>query len=472
MAAAVLDASSVNIALPSIASALRVEPSAAAWLVIAYQGALVASLLPLAAIGERFGCRPAFIAGAALFALCAAASSLTPGFALLVAFRAFQGVGAAAIMALGVALLRHTVAEEEFGRAIGWNAMTVALFSAAGPAIGALFLGLGSWRFVFAGSVALAAMAIATGCALPSRHSEGKKLDGIGMLAYAAIVPAFVIAAGMMRQSSLAAALLLAGGTAGLGLLVRRDLRRDVPFLPLPLFRSPCFARSVMASVLCFTALGLALLVLPFALHERLGLSPGGTALMMTPWPVAVLLTTPMTTCLLNRTRPAKLCTVGAIVLALGLATLAAVPPGWGASMHVAGIVLCGIGFGLFQTPNNRNIFLAAPADRAASAGGVQGTARLAGQVTGALATSILLSAATVEIASSFAFAVAGLAALASACMSWLNIRESDSYSTAFEIAPAKCCQAASCSALSMPPDPEPNTPKPARTSVDMDDNT
>lgn len=423
MAAAVLDASSVNFALPSIASALHVDPSAAAWLVIAYQGALVAGLLPLAEIGERFGYRPTFVAGTTLFALGAAASSLAPGFALLVAFRVVQGIGAAAIMALGVALLRQAVAEHEFGKAIGWNAMTVALLSAAGPTIGALLLGLGSWRFAFTGSFLLAGMALAASCKLPTRRIKGRKLDGIGLSTYAIVVPTFVIAAGVARQSALAAALLLTAGTAGLGLLLRRDVRRVTPFLPLSLFQSPRFSRSVMASVLCFTALGLALLMLPFTLHERLGLSVRDTALMMTPWPLAVLVATPITSRLLNRVHPARLCTMGAFVLACGLATLATFASSRGVPAHLIGVIFCGLGFGLFQTPNNRTMFLAAPADRAASAGAVQGTARLAGQVTGALAASIFLSAATVKIASSAAFGIAALVAFASAGISWSNNR-------------------------------------------------
>lgn len=423
MAAAVLDASSVNIALPSIANGIGVEPSVAAWLVIAYQGALVAGLLPLAAIGERFGYRPIFVAGTTLFAVCAAGASCAPGFGFLVVFRALQGIGAAAIMALGVALLRQIVAEEELGRAIGWNAMTVALLSAAGPTTGVLLLGFGSWRFVFAGSVLLAGISLSATFALPMRRGVGGQLDGTGLLVYVAVVPALVVAAGISRQSLLVAALLLTAGVTGIGLLVRRDRRRIRPFLPLPLFRSPRFSQSVMASVLCFTAMSLALLMLPFALHDRLGLSARGTALMMTPWPLAVLMTTPVTARLLDRVHPARLCATGTFVLACGLVTLAVATQACGILWHVFGIVLCGVGFGLFQTPNNRTMFLAAPAHRAAWAGGVQGTARLAGQVTGALTASILLSAAIIETASSSAFGIAALAALASAGVSWSNDR-------------------------------------------------
>lgn len=423
MAAAVLDASSVNIALPSIASALSVRPSAAAWLAIAYQGALVAGLLPLAAVGERFGYRPTFVVGVAMFTLCAFASSIAPTFPSLVAFRVGQGVGAAAPMALGVALLRQTVAEDAFGRAIGWTAMTVAIFSAAGPTIAALLIGLGSWRFAFAGGVLLAGMALVTAYALPSRRSEGKKLDSVGLCAYAVIVPAFVIAVGVARQSALVAMLLSAVGGVGLWLLIRRDLRRDAPFLPLMLFQSPRFIRSVLASVLCFIAIGMALLMLPFALHDRLGLSAQDTALVMTPWPLAVLLTTPITSRLLERIQPALLCAAGSLVLTCGLCILTVAPLTGSIPVYVLGVILCGIGFGLFQTPNNRTMFFSAPVDRAASAGGVQGTARLAGQVTGALSVSILLSVGSVTSAASFAFGIAAIAALASASISWWNGR-------------------------------------------------
>ena len=217
-------------------------------------------------------------------------------------------------------------------------------------------------------------------------------------------------------------------GVTGLGVLVRRDFRRASPFLPLALFRSPSFTRSVLASVACFAALGLALLILPFALHDRLGLSVRATALMMTPWPLAVLVTTPFTARLLDRIHPARLCAVGALVLACGLALLAAGQGTRSFSLHILAIILCGIGFGLFQTPNNRTMFLAAAADRAASAGGVQGTARLSGQVAGSLIASILLSVTPVGAAASIAFGVAALAACASAGINQSNDSTKVSY--------------------------------------------
>lgn len=419
MAAAVLDASSVNVALPSIAATLHIEPSIAAWLVIAYQGALVASLLPLAAVGERLGLRPTFLASASLFGLCALGSSLAPDLGFLIAFRALQGLGAAGIMALGVALLRQTVEHDELGKAISWNAMAVALFSAAGPTIGAALLGLGSWRLVFAGSVVLATASLALGIALPSRNFGHRELDGKGMLMYAATVPAFVLAAGLARASAFGGTVFLIAGLIGFSLLVQRDLQRTHPFLPLDLFRLRVFNRSVLASIACFTGMSLTLLILPFALQSRLGLSAQGTALLLTPWPLAVLATTPVTTALLDHVRPAKLTGGGCLLLSCGMATLAMSSPTSGVAIQVLGVTLCGAGFGLFQTPNNRTMFLSAAVDRTAAAGGVQGTARLTGQVAGSLIASMLLSALTMKHASSVAFGVATFFALIAAVISF-----------------------------------------------------
>lgn len=413
MAAAVLDASSINIALPAAARSLGISASVAVWLVIGYQAALAASLLPLAAVGERYGYRSTFIAGITLFATCALASSLAANFKLLVAFRVLQGTGGAAIMALGVALLRKIVAPEAFGRVIGWNAMAVAATSAAGPTVGAALLVLGGWRFVFAGGIALAAAALSVAAALPEAGVARREFDRRGALLYVSIAPAFAIAAGIAPARPVVGIALVVLAIAGTIMLVRRDGRRSRPFLPFDLLRQRNFRASVLASVFCFTGLSLALLTLPFALQDRLAASAFDMAKMMTPWPLAVLAMTPLVTSLSRRVDAALLCAMGGLCLAIAMAALALAPAAAGFACHLAAIALCGTGFGLFQTPNNRTMFLAAPIERAASAGGVQGTARLTGQMTGSLIASFLFSAFGASAAIRLAFALAAVSALA-----------------------------------------------------------
>lgn len=410
MAAAVLDSSSVNIALPAIARSLHLAPQQAIWLVTAYQAALVAGLLPLATIGERYGHRRTFILGLILFVGCATVCTFAPNFACLVGARILQGLGAAAIMALGVALLRQTVTPAELGPAIGWNAMTVAFFTAAGPTVGAGLLSLGDWRLVFAGGLPIGLVAICSGFALPRAGGISSALERVSVMLYAAIVTSFVTAAALASSRPAASFGLAALGAAGAMWLVQRDRRRASPFLPLDLLRNTSFSASVAASIWCFIGQGLGLLALPFALHLRLGATALEIGALMTPWPLAVLLTTPFATRLLRRVNSASLCAAGGICLSAGLGGLALIPAEAGILPHLLSIIACGVGFGLFQTPNNRNMFMSAPVERSASAGGLQGTARLAGQTIGGLVITSLLSLFSIPTATQAGFAIAALA--------------------------------------------------------------
>lgn len=418
MAVAVLDAASTNVALPVIARSFAVAPARAIWVVTAYQAALVMALLPAASLGERFGLRRCFLAGLALFAGAAALAALAPAFPLLVAARFVQGLGAAAIMALGVALLRHSVAADELGDAIGWNALTVALCTAAGPIYGAALLTSGGWPALFAADVPVALLALAAGMALPTTPGRAGLFDPPAMLAYAAIALLLV------ATIQIRALPLIVTALAAAALFVCRERRRDRPFLPLDLLANRSFAGSVLASICCFAGQGAALVALPFFLHQRFGTSPAETGLLMTVWPLAVACTTPVTARLLRKIDAARLCAAGGLALAAGLAALALVRPD-SPLLILPFTALAGVGFGLFQTPNNRTMFLAAPPERSAAAGGLQGTARLAGQTLGALAMGLFFVTWPVAPAARAGFAFAALATLAAALVSLLRQRES-----------------------------------------------
>jgi MFS family permease len=141
----VLDAAIANVALPAIARSLVVSPAEAVRVVTAYQMALVMALLPCAALGESLGYRRVYTAGVALFVGASVLCALAPSLSFLVAARFLQGLGGAAILSLGVALLRLVVPRQQLGTAIGWNALVVALSSAAGPTLGSLVVAAASW---------------------------------------------------------------------------------------------------------------------------------------------------------------------------------------------------------------------------------------------------------------------------------------------------------------------------------------
>jgi MFS transporter, DHA2 family, multidrug resistance protein len=418
----VLDGAIANVALPSIALQLHTAPADAVWIVTAYQLAVVMFLLPASAVGERLGYRRVFAAGVALFTTASVLCALAPSLPWLVAARCLQGLGSAAVMPLGLALLRYTYPRRMLGQAIAWNALVIAGASAVGPAVGAGLLSIASWPWLFAVNLPVGALVLAACAGLPRPQTTGRHLD-IGSIALNAIMFAtFVLGSDKMPSSPWYAGALLIGSAASMVLLVRREMPKAAPLIPLDLLRVPSFRVSIIASVCCFTGQMIGYVALPFYFQHELGLSAMDTGLSMTPWPVAVMVAAPLSARLAKRVPTAWLCAVGGGLLAIGLALCAAWPIHGDPSLPMAVFTsLAGLGFGLFQTPNNQNMLLAAPKERSAAAGGAQGTARLTGLTLGSLSMGLMFALLPPLRAVHWGLALAALAALAGAAVSLLR---------------------------------------------------
>ncbi len=389
---AVLDGAIANVALPFMSTALHVSPAASVWVVSGYQLAVVVALLPCAALGESLGYRRVFVGGIVLFTAASAACALAPNLAVLVAARAVQGLGAAAAMALLAALLRFTYPSRLVGMALGLNALFVALSSAAGPTIAAGILSFASWPWLFAVNIPVGVAVLCMAPALPSVAGSGRKVDGLSIVLNAGFFAPLMVGADMLARAPLPAAGLLALAAASLALLVRREWPRAAPLIPLDLLRRPDFRVSVMASVCIFTAQMLSFVALPFYLQHGLGQTTWATGLFMTPWPLAVALAAPTSGRLADRVPTSVLCVVGGCCLSVGLALATFWPLAHDLRPLVGFTVLSGLGFGFFQTPNNRNMLLSAPKARSGAAGGMQATARVTGQTAGAVIMTVLFT--------------------------------------------------------------------------------
>lgn len=392
MALVVLDAGIANVALPTIAESLRIAPAQSVWVVTAYQAGLVMALLPCAALAESTGHRRVFTAGIALFVLASAICAAAPSLPWLIAARFAQGLGGAAIMALGIALLREVVGPARLGSAIGWNALNVALCSAGAPALGAAILELAGWHWLFLVNLPLGALAMLAARQLPAAPGDGRPADLAGFALIALAVLCLIAGAEMLPAQPMAGLGLIFAGLPLLALLWRREAPRSAPLIPVDLLRLRSFRLSVTASVCCFAGQTAALVMLPFHFQHELGLSPMRTGLIMTAWPLAVAATGPVAGRLCTRLDSGGLSAAGCTLLAAGLTGFALWPEGGDPLWLMAPGMVCGAGFGLFQVPNNRNMFLSAPAARSAAAGGMQGTARLAGQTAGAVLATLLLA--------------------------------------------------------------------------------
>jgi DHA2 family multidrug resistance protein-like MFS transporter len=381
-----LDTSIANTALPTIAADLNASPADSVWVVNAYQLALVVSLLPFASLGEIIGYRRVYVWGVAVFTVASLLCALSWSLETLTAARIVQGFGASGIMSVNTALIRFIYPSRSLGRGVGNNALVVAVSTAIGPTIAAGILSLGTWQWLFAVNVPLGLIAFALALrVLPDTRRATHRFD-IGSAALNAATFGFLIfgigeathSANLITTLGALAVAFLSGGA-----LIYRQLGQQAPMLPVDLYRRPMFALSSLTSLCSFTAQGLAFVALPFYFQTVLGFNAVETGLLLTPWPVMTAIAAPIAGPLSDRFPPAILGGIGLAILGAGLALIATLP----AHPDITGIVwrmmICGAGFGFFQSPNLKAIMSSAPAERSGGASGIVATSRLVGQAIG-----------------------------------------------------------------------------------------
>ena len=417
IAVTVLDAAMVNIALPEVARALALTPAESVWVVNAYQIAVVGLLIPMASLGEIIGFRRVWGWGLAGFSACAALCAVAPAFEWLLLARVAQGAGAAAVMALTAGLVRHTYPQAMLGRAIGTNAMTVAACSALAPSVGALVLTVAPWQGVFLAHIPVGVAALLLGLrVLPAVAAQPRAFDGAAAALNALGFGALFLGLDLLLHLPPAGLALLALAALALWALVRRELGKPVPMLPLDLLRIREVRLAVCASACMFGSHMATVIALPFHLSQA-GMPFWQIGLAMTPYPIALGLLAPFAGRWADRGgASAYACLLGGLLMAAALGGLALLRPVELATVGAL-LALAGVGFGFFQAPNNRTMLAAAPRARAGGAGGMQATARVLGQSLGA----VLAAACFTLSGPALGFAAAALLAAGGAAFSALR---------------------------------------------------
>ncbi len=417
---ATLDTAIANTALPSIAIDLHASPAASVWVVNAYQLAMVATLLPFAALGEILGYRRVYLGGLALFTLASLACALSTSLPMLAAARVLQGLGASAIMCVNTALLRFIYPSRMLGRGMGFNALVVAVAFAVGPTVASLILSLSTWPALFAVNVPLGVVAfVIAHKALPHTKRANHGFDVLVAVYNAGAFGFLVLALGEAVHNAGAAHVLpeLAIAIICGVLLLRRQAGHPAPMLPVDLFRRPMFTLSALTSFCSQGAQGLAYVALPFYFETILGRTQVVTGFLMTPWPVVVAIMGPIAGRLSDRYSAGILGGIGLAAMCIGMALLAMLPShpsvfdiGWR-------MAVCGAGFGFFQAPNLKAMMASAPASRSGGASGIVAASRLMGQTTGAALVALCFTLVGVHgatLALALGAGLAGAASLAS----------------------------------------------------------
>lgn len=386
----VLNGTIMNVALPTLAKDFAVESSTAIWVVNAFQLVITMLMLSFATLGDIYGYRRIFFTGVSVFIGASILCACSTSFEMLVASRILQGFGSACTMSVNIALIRLIYPPQMLGRGMAINAMVISVSAASGPTLAGLILSVASWNWLFLINLPLGLIALLLGWKLlPNNHpcETKRSFDKISALGNALTFGLLIytlegVAHAENRTLILIQFILL----IIIGFLyIRRQQKLTTPILPVDLFKIPLFSLSIASSTASFTAQMLAMVSLPFFFQNVLGFDAVEIGLLMTPWPLATILAAPLSSRLLERhVHPGVLGGMGMGIFAIGLSMLYILPENPEKWQIIWRMAVCGMGYGLFQTPNNVTITTSVPISRTGGASGMLGTARQLGQTLGA----------------------------------------------------------------------------------------
>lgn len=410
-----LDTSIANVGLPALAQAFNASFQEAQWIVLAYLLAITTVIVSVGRLGDIVGRRRLLLAGIGLFTAASLLCGIAPTLWLLITARTAQGLGAAIMMALAIALAGEAVPKARTGSAMGLLGSMSAIGTTLGPSLGGVLLaGLG-WQAIFLVNVPLGIVNLLLAYRYLPVDRRGPEtgragFDTIGTLLLALTLAAYALAMTMGRGSFglLNVALLLAAAIGG-GFFVFAEAKASSPLLRLAMFRDPALSASLAMSALVSTVMMATLVVGPFYLSLALGLDAALVGIVMSAGPLAAALTGVPAGRIVDRFGGYRMTIVGLIGMGAGLFVLSAMPEGYGVAGYVAPIVVVTANYALFQTANNTTAMTDVRPDQRGVISGMLSLSRNLGLITGAsvMGAVFALASATTDITAARPEAVA-----------------------------------------------------------------
>ena len=428
---AMLDSTIANVALPVIASDFKVSSSESILIVNAYQFAVVAFLLPLAALGKTVGNKRIFEAGVLFFALSSLGCASSESLGELTLFRIIQGAGAAAILSVNAALIKEIYPARLLGRGLSINVMIVSISAAAGPSIAAAILSVASWNWLFTinGPIAVISLLLSI-FFLKKRPLPEVHFDMAGALLTFAVAMSFSLCIfGLTRDLPLMATISFDALILLLICLYQNQNQKskaDAALIPVRLFRNKTLSLSLIMSTLSYSTQLLAYVSLPFYFHETLKRSVVQTGLLLTAWPLATTITAMIAGELVKKINCHLIAVAGLSILMVGMLLLIFMPSAPVDAGIFWRVAICGMGFGFFQSPNNYQIMASVSSGDASVASGLLGSARVIGQITGSAMVAILFNIDN-KYAIEYALIAGAAFSFLSCCVSCLRYRSEQS---------------------------------------------
>ncbi len=400
-----IDASIVNVTLPTIAGFFKVDVATAQWVPMIYLLTLASLLLFYGRLGEIMGYKKVYLAGLAGFIVASALCSLSPGIYWLIVFRALQGLAAGMMFAVPYAIITSCFPPEERGKAMGLNALSISVGLAAGPSLGGFITSWLGWHFIFLINVPIGiAGLIWAWRVVPEMKGQPGKMDLAGAATAFIALFSFLLFVNRFQTSFMTSgwttttrSLLIVAIVSATGfILIERRARQ--PMLDLGLFASRQFSFNSISALLNFMSQYIMVFLTPFYLLRVLDYSAGDAGLIMTAFPLAMMAMAPFAGSISDRIGTRAPTFAGAGLCSVALVMMSMLPEAASPGDIAWRLALFGLGTGMFQSPNHSVVMGSVPRPRLGIASGILATMRSCGMVLGVATGAFVLYAFSPQV--------------------------------------------------------------------------
>jgi EmrB/QacA subfamily drug resistance transporter len=385
-----LDTSIANVGLPTLSEAFGASFQQVQWIVLAYLLAITTLIVSVGRLGDIVGRRRLLLTGIALFTLASLFCGIAPTLWLLIAARALQGLGAAMMMALTVAMVGETVPKERTGSAMGLLGTMSAIGTTLGPSLGGLLIAWYGWETIFLVNIPLGiANFLLAARFLPADRRDRKavkgRLDTIGTLLLALTLAAYALAMTLGHGSFGAVNIgLLLAAVFGVALFAVTEMKVEWPLLRLSMFRDASLSTGLAMSTLVSTVIMTTLVVGPFYLSRALGFDTAHVGAIMSAGPLVSALTGVPAGRIVDRFGAHRMTMIGLVGMVAGLSLIALLQGRFGAAGYIGPLVIVTANYAMFQASNNTTIMSNITPEQRGVTSGMLTLSRNLGLITGA----------------------------------------------------------------------------------------
>lgn len=374
--------SAINIALPAIGTEFAADAILLSWIPTSFLLAAAIFAVPFGRISDIYGMKRIFRYGIVLFTIASLLSAVASSALFLILFRILQGIGSAMIFVTGLAIVTSVYPSHERGKAIGINIAAVYVALSLGPVVGGVMTQHLGWRSLFYTMIPLGiAILVLTFWKVKNEWAacRGERFDWKGSVLFSVVL--VMIIYGFSILPGLTGIVLVLLGIVGFSGFLMFELRVDSPVLDVRLFKNTTFALSSLAALINFSATFAVVFLLSLYLQYIKGLDPQSAGLILVAQPVVMAIFTPIAGRLSDRFEPRKLASLGMALSTLGLFIFSLITAETGIAVVSAGLVVLGLGFGLFASPNTSAIMGSVERRFYGVASAMVSTMRLLGQM-------------------------------------------------------------------------------------------